>query len=51
MLAPIRESECTALLYAIKKQIQNKSKKIYVPICYANYSNKYLNNQEMEEIE
>lgn len=51
MLAPIRETECTALLYAIKKQIQNMPKKIYVPICYANYSNKYLNKEEFEEIE
>lgn len=51
MLAPIKESECTALLYVIKKQIQNRAKKVYVPICYADYSNKYLNNEEMEEIE
>ena len=51
MLMPIKETECTALLYTIKKQIQNKSKKIYVPICYENYSNKYLNKEEIEEIE
>jgi len=51
MLVPIKESECTALFYAIKKQIQNKAKKVYVPVCYADYSNKYLNNEEMEELE
>ena len=51
MLVPIKESECAALFYAIKKQIQNKTKKVYVPICYADYSNKYLNNEEMEELE
>ena len=51
MLMPIKESECTALFYAIKKQIQNKAKKVYVPICYANYSYKYLNSEEMEELE
>jgi len=51
MLAPIKESECAALFFAIKKQIQNKTKKVYVPICYADYSNKYLNSEEMEELE
>lgn len=51
MLVPIKETECTALFYAIKKQIQNKTKKVYVPICYADYSNKYLNSEEMEELE
>lgn len=51
MLAPIKESECTALLYVIKKQIQNRAKKVYVPICYAEYSYQYLNNEEMEELE
>lgn len=51
MLVPIKESECTALFYVIKKQIENKSKKIYVPICYSNYNNQILNNEELEEIE
>jgi len=51
MLAPIKETECTALFYIIKKQLENKPCKIYVPICYANYSNKYLIKQEIEELE
>lgn len=51
MLMPIKESECTALFYIIKKQLENKNQKIYVPICYANYSNKYLNSDEISEIE
>lgn len=51
MLMPIKESECTALFYVIKKQLENKNQKIYVPICYANYSNKYLNSDEISEIE
>jgi len=51
MLVPIKESESTGLIYTIKKQIQNKSKKVYVPICYSDYSYKYLNNEEMEELE
>ena len=51
MLMPIKESECTALFYVIKKQLENKNQKIYVPICYANYSNKYLDSDEISEIE
>lgn len=52
MLVPIRESECTALFYVLKTQLENKpEQKIYVPICYANYSNKYLDNESMDELE
>ena len=51
MLVPIRESECTALFYLLKKQLENKSQKIYVPICYSNYSNKFLYPEEMDELE
>lgn len=51
MLVPIRESECTPLFYLLKKQLENKSQKIYVPICYSNYSNKYLYPEEMDELE
>ena len=51
MLAPIKETEATTLLYLIKKQLENKEQKIFVPRCYAEYSNKYLNSSEIEEIE
>ena len=51
MLMPIKESECSALFYLIKKQLENKNEKIYVPICYANYSYKYLNDEEIDELE
>ena len=51
MIAPIKETEATTLLYLIKKQLENKEQKIFVPICYAEYSNKYLNSSEIEEIE
>jgi len=51
MLMPIKETDCAALFYVIKKQLENKEQKIFVPICYADYSNAYLNNSQMEELE
>ena len=51
MLAPTMETEKTAMFYLIKKQLENKNEKIYVPICYADYSSKYLNIDEIDEIE
>ena len=47
MLMPIKETECSALFYLIKKQLEDKENFIYVPICYADYSNKFLNNSEL----
>ena len=51
MLMPIKETEFTALFYVIKKQLENKDQMIYVPICYADYSNKYIDTDEIDEIE
>ena len=34
-----------------KKQLENKDQMIYVPICYADYSNKYIDTDEIDEIE
>lgn len=51
MLMPIKETECSALFYIIKNQIENKQRKIYVPICYANYSRKFWSDSEFEEVE
>lgn len=51
MLMPIKETECTALFHVIKKQLENKDQMIYVPICYADYSNKYIDTDEIDEIE
>ena len=51
MLVPTRESEKTAMFYLLKKQIENKNEEIFVPICYADYSRKFLNSEEFDEIE
>ena len=51
MLVPIKESECSSLFYILKKQLENKPQKIYAPLCYASYSNKFLYNEEIDEME
>lgn len=51
MLAPINDSEQEALFYVLKKQLTNSNEKIYIPICYQNYSEEYLKQKEIEEIE
>ncbi|MBQ6992418.1 MAG: hypothetical protein IJN50_05885 [Clostridia bacterium] len=51
MLAPINDSEHEALFYVLKKQLENRNEKIFIPICYENYSQEYLKQKEIEEIE
>lgn len=51
MLVPIKETEATTLFYVIKNKIEHKGQKIFVPICYSEYSNKYLSSDEIAEIE
>ncbi len=51
MLVPIKESECSALFYILKRQLEDKPQKIFVPICYASYSNKFLYDEEIDEME
>lgn len=51
MLFPTKENEVAALFYILKKQIENKNEKIYVPICYSRYSQRYLVDSEIVDIE
>jgi len=51
MLANLNDEEYAALFYLLKKQLDNKDEKIYVPICYSNYSNEYLYSSEIADIE
>ncbi len=55
MLVPTNDLEYATFFYLLKKQIEySKTKKeemIFVPICYENYSNKYLKNLEISDIE
>lgn len=51
MLFPTKENEVATLFYILKKQIENKNEKIYIPICYATYSHEYLYDSEIADIE
>jgi len=51
MLVPMEDEEYEALFYILKKQLSGKNEKIYVPICYSNYSNEYLYFSEIVDIE
>lgn len=51
ILFPTKENEVATLFYIIKKQIENKNTKIYVPICYATYSHQYLYDSEIADLE
>lgn len=55
MLVPTEDLEYTSFFYLLKKQIEyHKTKKeqmIYVPIIYENYSNKFLKNFEIQDLE
>ena len=51
MLAPISESEYAEIFYLLKKRLENSNEKIFVPICYSDYSYKILKNQEINNLE
>lgn len=55
MLVPTEDLEYASFFYLLKKQIEyHKTKKeqmIYVPIIYENYSNKFLKNSEIQDLE
>ncbi len=51
MLFPTKENEVSTLFYILKKQIENKNDKVYVPICYATYSHQYLYDSEIADLE
>lgn len=55
MLVPAEDSNNTCLFYLIKKQIESykrdKAIKIYVPVCYMEYTEKFLKRSEITDIE
>lgn len=55
MIVPTEDLEYASFFYLLKKQIEyNKTKKeqmIFVPISYENYSNEFLKNGEISDIE
>lgn len=55
MLVSVKEDTFDELYYLLKKKIEieknNKDEKIFVPISYVNYSEKFLSNKEINDIE
>lgn len=55
MLVPTEDLEYSMLFYLLKKQIEinktQKEERIFVPISYEQYSNKYLKKSEISDIE
>lgn len=51
ILFPTKENEVATLFYILKKQIENNNEKIYAPICYATYSQQYLYDSEIADLE
>lgn len=55
MLVPTEDLEYASFFYLLKKKIEisktNKEEMIFVPICYENYSEQYLKNSEISELE
>ena len=54
MLVPTEDQDHSAFFCLLKKQLKDNKKlkeKIFVPICYSEYSNEYLKKSEIEELE
>lgn len=51
MLVPTEDLEQSAFFYVLKKQLQNKNEKIFVPISYMDYTRDYLTKSQISDIE
>ena len=55
MLFSLKEDTFDELFYLLKKKIEletsTRDEKVYVPISYVNYSEKYLTNKQINDIE
>ena len=51
MLVPTEDLEYSAFFYLLKKQIENKDEKIFVPISYMDYTREYLTRSQISDIE
>ena len=51
MLVPTEDLEYSAFFYILKKQLQNKNEKIFVPISYMDYTREYLTKTQISDIE
>ena len=51
MIVPTEDTDYSTFFYLLKKKIEGKNEKIFVPISSVKYSNKYLKNSEFEDIQ
>ena len=52
MLAPTEDQDHSCLFYLLKRIAKDKSRtKIFVPVCYSEYSTEYLKKSEIDELE
>lgn len=51
MLVPTEDLEYSAFFYVLKKQLENKNEKIFVPISHMDYTRDYLNRMQISDIE
>ena len=51
MLVTTEDLEYSAFFYLLKKQLENKNEKIFVPISYTDYTREYLNRTQISDIE
>ncbi len=51
MLVPMKDSQYAPLFYLLKKKLEKKDTKLFIPIADAEYSGKYLKKSELGEIE
>ncbi len=51
MIVPTEDTDYSTFFYLLKKKIEGKNEKIFVPVSSVKYSNKYLKNSEFEDIE
>lgn len=55
MLVPTEDLEYASFFYLLKKKIEiykaDKEERIFAPICYENYSEQYLKNSEISDLE
>ena len=51
MLVSTKENTYDEFFYLLKKKIEESEDFIFVPITYVNYSDKYLNNREINDLE
>lgn len=51
MLVPTEDLEQSAFFYVLKKQLENKNEKIFVPISHMDYTREYLTRMQISDLE